>query len=152
MRTKPTTNDEESAPSVLRAKAVAFKAVNRRVDTRLSNNMDVAKRVIAEEVRYSDTVLATPITLPQLAFLNGPSIGSIKDSCSGTLGDASGLNQTVDPPAKSRCYPARALTNCSEFETHPKSSWIVKREASWLLLGELFAIGSPVQSSSKRQW
>jgi hypothetical protein len=75
MRTKPTTNDEEPAPPGLRAKAAAFKAVNRRVDTRLRNNMDVARRVIAQEVRYSDTVRATPITLPQLAFLRGPSNG-----------------------------------------------------------------------------
>ena len=84
MRTKPTTNDEEPAPPVLRAKAAAFKAVNRRVDTRLSNNMDVARRVIAEEVRYSDTVRATPITLPQLAFLNRPQQWLNQHSCSGT--------------------------------------------------------------------
>jgi hypothetical protein len=69
------TNDEEPAPPGLRARAAALKAVNRRVDTRLSNNMDVARRVIAQEVRYSDTVQATPITLPQLAFLKGPSNG-----------------------------------------------------------------------------
>ena len=76
MRTKPTANDEEPAPPMLRAKAAAgCKAVNRRVDTRLSNNMDIARRVIAEEVRYSDAVLPTPITLPRLAFLNGPSNG-----------------------------------------------------------------------------
>jgi hypothetical protein len=75
MRTKPTTNDEEPAPPGLRARVAALKAVNRRVDTRLSNNMDVARRVIAQEVRYSDTVQATPITLPQLAFLKGPSNG-----------------------------------------------------------------------------
>jgi hypothetical protein len=74
MRTKPTTNNEELAPPGLSAKA-AFKAVNRGVDTRLSNNMGVARRVIAQEVRYSDTVRATPITLPQLAFLKGSSNG-----------------------------------------------------------------------------
>jgi hypothetical protein len=49
MRTKPTTNNEEPAPPMLRAKAAAFKALNRRVDTRLSNNMDVARRVIAQK-------------------------------------------------------------------------------------------------------
>jgi hypothetical protein len=69
MGTKPTINDKEPAPPGLRAKAAAFKAVNRRVDTRLSNNMDIAMQVIAQEVRYSDAVRATPITLPQLAFL-----------------------------------------------------------------------------------
>ena len=82
MRTKPTTNNKEPAPPGLRAKA-AFKAVNRRVDTRLSSNMDVARRVIVEEVRYSDTVRATPITLPQLAFLNRPQQSLNQHSCGG---------------------------------------------------------------------
>jgi hypothetical protein len=44
---------------------------------------------------------------------------------------------------------ARPLMNSSEPETQPNSSWMAKREPSWLLLGKPYPIGSVIQSASK---
>src|SRR4029077_4672268 len=43
---------------------------------------------------------------------------------------------------------SRAFKNSSDRETHPNSASITERDASWLVLGNSFPMGSPIQSAS----
>lgn len=46
-------------------------------------------------------------------------------------------------------HASKALIKSLELEIHPKLVSMTKRDASWLLLGKPYPIGSPVQSASR---